>query len=136
MHDVVQALNLLEALVKGQETRLDHTGLYYDVRPSITEDRYSLMGKVFHSLGVSNVLLEALGSTKVHELYEQDLSPVPLTLGAMLVYRSAQRTQDGLFGADRTWGAAFNSAVVVAVRVFDLIPDSVVAAAHVELVTA
>jgi len=129
--DVVAAINSLEELTHGNETRTNSTGLYFD-----STDGFSLVGAALNKAGVPVETLILLGPLRVEYLYERNLLPVKLTLGAAMVYRAAQRTQDGQVGADRSWGAAFDHAVVAASRVIDLIPDSVVAAASAELVPA
>lgn len=125
MHDVVDALNTLEVVIKGNENKIHTAGIYLD-----RYEGYGIVGAALSHLGVSDQDLILLGPLRIDYLYERDLSPLPLTLGGMLVYRAAQRTQDGLIGADRSWGAAFDNAVRAASRVFDLLPDSAVAAAH------
>lgn len=127
--DVVTALNSLEELTHGNEARTNSTELYFD-----SKDGFSLVGESLHKAGVSVETLVFLGPLRIEYLYERGLLPISLTLGAAMVYRAAQRTQDGLVGADRSWGAAFDNAVVAASRVIDLVPDSAVAAARAELV--
>lgn len=135
MHDIEDALNALEAVVRGNETKTNYSGLYY--RPQAAHgDRFCIVGSaLFYHAGVSLLELVAMGPLKIDHLYERDLCPLPLTLGAMIVYRAAQRTQGGLVGDDRSWATAFDKAVVAAGRVFDLMPGSVVASAQAELVT-
>lgn len=135
MHTVVDAINTLEVVVKGNESRVTSNGLYYTPNLPL-EDRFCIVGSALNHLGVTVADLIVMGPLSIDFLYEQDRVPFPLSLGAMLVYRAAQRTQDGLVGEDRSWGAAFDSAVVAASRVIDLIPDSAVAAARAELVSS
>lgn len=129
MHDIVQALNLLEEVMTGNEDRVTSFGLYYD------HGKRCLVGECLSRLGVSDEVLILLGPRSIDFLYERDLSPLPMTLGGMLVYRSAQRTQDGLCGEDHTWGGAFQSAVRTASRVIDLIPDRAIPVDAVRTIT-
>jgi hypothetical protein len=128
--DVVAAINALEELTHGNETRNNSTTLYFD------KDGFSLVGAALNAHGVPIETLILLGPLRIEYLYERNLLPVKLTLGAAMVYRAAQRTQDGQVGTDRSWGAAFDNAVVAAGRVIDLLPDAVVTAASAELVSA
>lgn len=135
MIDIEAALNTLEGVVEGYQTKIHHTGLYYT--PNVSDaERFCIVGTALTRLGATVRQLVGMGPLKIDYLYERDLCPVPLTLGGMVVFRAAQRTQDGLVGADRSWGAAFDNAVVAAGRVFDLMPDSVVSSARAELVTS
>lgn len=135
MHDIEDALNALEAAVKGNESKTHYSGLYY--RPRAPHgDRFCIVGSALFGEGVSLLELIGMGPLAIDHLFERDLCPIPLTLGAVIVYRAAQRTQGGLVGTDRSWATAFDNAVVAAGRVFDLMPSSVVASAQAELVTS
>lgn len=137
MHTVVDAINSLECVVKGNESKLGLTELYYrSVTDADQDTRFSLVGAALHNLGVTVSELIGMGPLKIDYLYEEGKLPFDLSLGALAVYRAAQRTQDGLTGGDRSWGAAFDNAVVAASRVIDLMPESVVATARAELVIA
>jgi hypothetical protein len=137
MHTVVDALNTLELVTKGNEDRVTSHGLYYRSVVTSTEDeRFCIVGAALHRAGVSVAELTIMGPLKIDHLYERGLAPLDLSLGGMIVYRAAQRTQDGLTEDDRSWGAAFDNAVVAASRVIDLVSDSAVAAACAEVAFA
>lgn len=135
MHTVVDAINTLEGVVRGREKLITTSGLYYTPSASV-DQTLCVIGTALHQHGVTVAELVALGPLKIDYLYERKLSPLPLSLGGMIVYRAAQRTQDGLSGEDRSWGAAFDNAVVAAGRVIDLLPDAALSPALAELAFA
>lgn len=79
-----------------------------------------LVGRALSLAHVADVELQQLGARDVRALYSQGSLPVRLTFGAMAVLDAAQRGQDGGY----TCGEVLESAIGVAVRFLDLMPDT------------
>lgn len=110
MHDIEQALNALENVVKDPE--------YCGPREYITtEGARCLVGEAWHSLGVPDETLLSLANLPVEALKSLNALPVMMTMGAVIVYRAAQNAQDeGL-----TWGQSLERAATHADRYINLL---------------
>ncbi|MDT4903312.1 MAG: hypothetical protein QOH52_1328 [Pseudonocardiales bacterium] len=129
MIDVVQALDLLEQCVSER-------GCGYVYAPKWSaRDGYStcqyvhngkpdcIIGLAFAKSGVPVETLQTLSGDRLAGLHSEHRLPIHLTLGALVVFRAAQRAQDqGL-----SWGVALRQATLIAGRYFDLIPAAIVA---------
>lgn len=116
--DIECALNALDTVIKGRETTTT-TSLTYYTGPT----GRSLVGEALYHLGVSDVDLTVMGVSSVQDLYESGNLPMQMTLGAMVVFRTTQRSQAETPGS--TWADALDAAVRTAVRFLDLLPASV-----------
>ena len=124
MITIVDALDALDMAARGRQDHTYRDGYY------ISDSGRCLVGEALSILGVSDLDLQGMAGVTIDALYEQGLPwSQKMTLGAMLVFRAAQRSQDGLLSVDQSWGAALEQAIKIAARVWDIIPDSVVAAA-------
>lgn len=113
MHDIEQAINLLEQIVK--EFGEDHYGPRY----LFLDGQRCLVGEALSRLGVSDKALYDLGILDCEELWDGKLYPIELTFGAHAVYRAAQKAQDeGL-----NWGQAFDRAITAGARYISLFPE-------------
>jgi hypothetical protein len=116
--DMVDALDLLDSCVR------DHGEDYRSLRrrdafPTATD---SIVTLALSKAGAPLSALSPLAHTPIADLYASGRQPLPLTLGAVVVFRAAE-------SADRrgqTWAMSYQAALRAASRFVELIPDSVV----------
>jgi hypothetical protein len=120
MIDVGRALNLLTTAVIQREVFRAHR------RPAAVVPVYGrrgsqcLVGRCLSLAGVSDEELDALDGHALRELYRRGALPVPVTLGALVLFDAVQRGQDQGYAP----GEALEYAVGVVERFLDLIPPS------------
>jgi len=125
MHDIEAALNALEVAVEQAGEG------HYGPRRYIDKDQRCIVGDAWYRLGVPSEALRSLGVEKIEDLHKEGILPFPMTLGAVVVYRAAQKAQD----ANLTWGQALDAAIRTASRYLTLMPTALILKAQEELVT-
>jgi len=114
-------LDLLEYVV--DEAGEDHVSGCYYISP-LNGQPACIVGRVMHIAGTPTEELRSWQGFPINEVFEDDMmKEVKLTMGAMLVLRAAQNSQDN--GLKRDWGTALEAAVKAAGRYMTLVPDSV-----------
>jgi hypothetical protein len=77
-------------------------------------------GVVGHALSLAYVSIDDLESMRgwsVRDLYRDGRLPIPITLGALIVFDAAQRSQE----RGRRWGDVLDDAIAAAARFLDLV---------------
>jgi hypothetical protein len=125
--DIVDALDLLGSCVRdrGEGHRSRRRG---DGVPTATD---SIVILALTKAGAPLTALRPLTHTPIADLYASGQHPLPLTLGAVVVFRAAE-SEDR---RGQTWGMSLQAALRAASRFVDLVPDRVVSSA-VEAVAA
>jgi hypothetical protein len=75
-----------------------------------------IVGHALARASVDVAHLEEMRDERLRDLYRDGGLPVPLSLGALIVFDAAQQSQD----RGRTWGAALDDATAAAARYLDL----------------
>jgi hypothetical protein len=116
--DIVDALDLLASCVRdrGEGYRSLHPR---DALPSATD---SVVIYALSKAGAPLTALSPLAHTPIADLYASGRHPLPLTLGAVVVFRAAE-SEDR---RGHTWGMSLEAALRAASRFVELAPDSVV----------
>jgi hypothetical protein len=129
MIDVVQALDLLDRCVAERgcdyayAPRWTAHGGYSTCQYVHDGEPDCMIGLALAKSGMPVEALRMLGSDRLAGLYSAHRLPIDLTLGALAVFRAAQRAQD----EGQCWGVALRQARLIAGRYFGLIPSAVVA---------
>ena len=121
--DIALALDLLTAAVQQRGERFVYPPVVDDERTCLFRDDAAPPTLVEHAL--TQIPLNAadvavLHNRRIRELHAQGRLPIRPTLGALLVFDIAQRSEDrGL-----TWGETLDEARKVVVRYIDILPNS------------
>lgn len=122
---LADALDLIDSVV--DEFGEDHRSSCIYVDRSLNQP-VCILGNVFHRAGVPIEVMGVWGGATFAELIKTDQLPFPITLGAQVVLKAAQKVQDerdlsGDSNCRRTWGEARREALRVAERYLDVMPD-------------
>jgi hypothetical protein len=130
--DICAALGLLAAAVERRGADFVYRSIRMD-KPRYFACRHANRGGpdciVGQALALANVgarELEAIDDHGIRELYLRGKLPVPLTLGAVMVFEAAKRSQD----RGHRWGDVLAHAAAAAAKFLDLLPDTVFVVAH------
>jgi hypothetical protein len=116
--DIVDALDLVDSCVRecGEGYRSLRRR---DAIPTATD---SIVTLALSKAGVPLTALSPLAHTPIADLYVSGRHPLPLTLGAVVVFRAAE-SEDR---RGQTWAICSEAALRAASRFVELIPDRVV----------
>jgi hypothetical protein len=116
--DIVDALDLLASCVR------DRGEGYRSLRPrdELPSATDSIVIDALSKAGAPLTALSPLAHTPIADLYASGRHPVPLTLGAVVVFRAAE-SEDR---RGHTWGMSLEAALRAASRFVELAPDGVV----------
>jgi hypothetical protein len=116
--DMVEALDLLDSCVRdyGEGFRSQRR---HDALPTATD---SIVTLALSKAGAPLTALSPLAHTPIADLYASGRPPLPLTLGAVVVFRAAE-SEDR---RGQTWAMCSQAALRAASRFVELIPDRVV----------
>jgi hypothetical protein len=116
--DIVDALDLLESCVR------DRGEGYRSPRPrdAFQSATDSVVTYALSKTGAPLTALSPLAHTPIGDLYATGRHPLPLTLGAVVVFRAAE-SEDR---RGHTWGMSLEAALRAASRFVELVPDRVV----------
>jgi hypothetical protein len=119
--DIIDALDLLDRCVRdrGDGYRSLSRG---DAFPTATD---SIVALALSKAGAPLTALSPLAHTPIAELYASGRPPLPLTLGAVVVFRAAESVDR----RGQTWATSYQAALRAASRFVELIPDKVVSCA-------
>jgi hypothetical protein len=120
--DIVDALDLLDSCVRDHgEGYRSATGPKEAV-PTATD---SIVTLALSKAGAPLSALSPLAHTPIADLYASGRHPIPLTLGAVVVFRAAESVDR----RGQTWAMSLQAALRAASRFVELIPDKVVTSA-------
>jgi hypothetical protein len=121
--NIADALDLLCAAVndRGHGLSLDPVS-----NPNLTDQAYPqangneprcIIAHALSRAGVTDAELDPISNVPVRNLYRDGRLPIPITLGALIVFDAAQRSQ----ASGRSWSDVLDDAVSAAARFLDLV---------------